>query len=157
VKKFATVLAVVGLLFTAGVNAKPTKEISAAPLGERSLFASGNVIQRIRLAGSVCLEGQPCAEEVAVAAAPAATEGGAARSGDEVYGAACMACHSAGVMGAPVTGDKGQWGPRIAQGTATLYKHAIEGFNAMPAKGGCASCSDDDIKAAVDVMIAKSK
>ncbi len=154
-KKLATVLAVVGLLFTAGVNAKPTKEISAAPLGERSLFASGNVIERIRLAGSVCLEGQPCAEEVVVAAPEAG--GGAARSGDDVYGAACAACHSSGVMGAPVTGEKGQWGARLAQGNNTLYKHAIDGFNAMPAKGGCASCSDDEIKAAVDVMIAKSK
>ncbi len=156
-KKFATVLAVVGLLFTAGVNAKPTKEISAAPLGERSLFASNNVIQRIRLAGSVCLEGQPCAEEVAVAAAPAASEGAVARSGEEVYNAACMACHSAGVMGAPVMGDKSQWSARITQGKETLYQHSINGFNAMPAKGGCASCSDDDIKAAVDFMVAKVK
>jgi cytochrome c5 len=155
VKKFATVMAVVGLLFTAGVNAKPTKEISAAPLGERSLFASSNVAQRIRLVGSVCLVGQPCAEEVV--AAPAATETAVARSGEEVYNAACMACHSAGVMGAPVTGDKGQWGARIAQGKETLYQHSINGFNAMPAKGGCASCSDDDIKAAVDFLVAKAQ
>ena len=67
------------------------------------------------------------------------------------------ACHSAGLMGAPVIGNKGQWGPRIAQGAATLHKHGIEGIRSMPPKGGCGTCSDDEIIAAVDVMIAKSK
>ena len=60
-------------------------------------------------------------------------------------------------MGAPVIGNKGQWGPRIAQGAATLHKHGIEGIRSMPPKGGCGTCSDDEIIAAVDVMIAKSK
>jgi cytochrome c5 len=57
-------------------------------------------------------------------------------------------------------GDKADWGPRIAQGKDTLYKHAIEGFNgakgAMPARGGNAKMSDEDVKAAVDYMVGLS-
>jgi cytochrome c5 len=60
-------------------------------------------------------------------------------------------------MGAPKTGDKAAWQPRIAQGKATLYQHAIGGIRAMPAKGGNASLSDADVKAAVDYLLAQAK
>jgi len=153
VKKIAMLLAAVGFVLATPVMAKSTQEISDRPLGERSLFSQRAIIERITMVGSVCLEGEPCA--AAVAAAPAA--GGAPRSGDEIVSAVCGGCHGAGVMGAPVIGNKGQWGPRIAQGKSTLYTHAIGGIRGMPAKGGCGTCSDDEIKAAVDVMIAKSK
>ena len=70
-------------------------------------------------------------------------------------------CHQTGVAGAPKLGDKADWGPRIAQGKDTLYKHAIEGFNgakgAMPPKGGNPALSDDDMKAVVDFMVAKAQ
>jgi cytochrome c5 len=92
---------------------------------------------------------------VAVAAAAAAPA--KARSGEEVYNLACTACHGAGIAGAPKTGDKAAWAPRIAQGAATLYEHSIKGFKAMPAKGGNPSLSDDEVKAAVDYQVAKSK
>ena len=152
-KKFAMLMAAVGFVLATPVMAKSTQEISDRPLGERSLFSERAIIERITMAGSVCLEGEPCA--AAVVAAPAA--GGAPRSGDEIVSAVCGGCHVAGVMGAPIIGNKGQWGSRIAQGKATLYKNAIGGIRGMPAKGGCGTCSDDEIKAAVDVMIAKSK
>ena len=61
-------------------------------------------------------------------------------------------------IGAPKAGDKAAWGPRVAQGKDTLYKHAIAGFNGskgvMPAKGGRTDLSDDLIKQAVDHMVA---
>lgn len=88
------------------------------------------------------------------AAAPAAASGD---KGQSVYNTACMACHSTGAAGAPKTGDKGAWGPRLAKGNATLYEHAIKGFNAMPAKGGNTALSDADVKAAVDYLVAQSK
>jgi cytochrome c5 len=88
----------------------------------------------------------------AVAAAPAK-----ARSGEEVYQLACTACHGAGIAGAPKTGDKAAWAPRIAQGAAILYEHSLKGFKAMPAKGGNTTLSDDEVKAAVDYQVAKSK
>lgn len=80
--------------------------------------------------------------------------------GKSVYGKACALCHAAGVAGAPKPGDKVDWGPRVAQGKETLYKHAIEGFTGakgmMPARGGNSTLSDDDVKAAVDFMADQS-
>jgi len=73
-------------------------------------------------------------------------------SGDQVYQQNCLACHSSGAMGAPKFGDKAAWGPRIAQGYDTLVKHAIEGIRMMPARGGNAALSDDEVAAAVAYM-----
>lgn len=106
---------------------------------------------RIKPAGNVCLEGDSsCGGAVAAA-------GGAPKSGEEVYAATCKMCHDTGVGGAPKTGDKAAWKPRIGQGLDTLHKNAIVGIRAMPPKGTCATCSDDEVKAAVDFIVAKSK
>ena len=90
-------------------------------------------------------------------AAVVATVALKAKSGEEVFNGACVACHGAGIAGAPKVGDKASWAPRIAQGLNTLYEHAIKGFKTMPAKGGQVALSDDDVKAAVDYQVAKSK
>lgn len=96
-----------------------------------------------------------------VAEAPAAAAAPENALGKAVFGKTCAMCHAAGVAGAPKPGDKADWGPRIAQGNETLYKHAIEGFTGakgmMPARGGGATLSDDEVKAAVDHMVALSK
>ena len=90
------------------------------------------------------------------AAAPAVAQA----AGQNTYNAACIACHGAGIAGAPKTGDKAAWSARIAQGTPTLYEHAIKGFQGkngvMPPKGG-STAPDADIKAAVDFMVAAVK
>lgn len=95
----------------------------------------------------------------APAAAPAPMAGNDA--GKSVYNKTCALCHAAGVAGAPKPGDKADWAPRLAQGMDTVYKHAIEGFNgakgAMPARGGGASLTDEQVKAAVDFMVDQSK
>ncbi|WP_280549971.1 c-type cytochrome [Halomonas sp. 11-S5] len=77
--------------------------------------------------------------------------------GAAIYNQICMACHETGAAGAPVRGNAEQWSARLEQGTDTLYSHAINGFNAMPAKGGNPSLSDDEVKAAVDHLIAPVK
>jgi len=111
------------------------------------------IAERIAPAGKVCMKGDACA-----AAAPAASaSSGGARSGSDVYSAHCAACHATGAAGAPKMGDAGAWSPRVAKGMETLYTHAINGFNAMPAKGLCMTCSDDEVKAAVDHMVEGSK
>ncbi len=74
------------------------------------------------------------------------------KSGEEVVKAGCSACHAAGAMGSPKIGDKGAWGPRIAQGYETLIKHASEGIRAMPARGGNPDLSDAEIAGAVAFM-----
>jgi len=108
---------------------------------------------RIQPVGELCLQGDECGS----AAAPTATASAGPRSGSEVYGAVCMACHTTGAAGAPVIGNASAWAPRIEQGLDTLISHAINGYNAMPAKGGCASCPDEEIQAAVEHLVAESK
>jgi cytochrome c5 len=96
----------------------------------------------------------------AMAQAPAAPAKLSADAGKKLYDTACMACHTSGIAGAPKMGDKLAWADRIKQGTPILYDHAIKGFQGkagvMPAKGG-STASDDEVKAAVDYMIAASK
>ena len=82
--------------------------------------------------------------------------------GKETYDVVCFACHAQGLAGAPKPGDKEAWPARIAQGNDVLYDHAINGYTGasgsmMPAKGGRADIADDDIKAAVDYMVAESQ
>lgn len=79
------------------------------------------------------------------------------RSGEAVYQASCVACHGSGVAGAPKIGDKAAWSSRVAQGNSVLIQHALQGFKGMPAKGTCSSCSDAEIKGAVEFLIQKSK
>jgi len=94
--------------------------------------------------------------EVSVVAAREASAGGAG-NGEQLFNTVCQACHAAGLAGAPKTGDKAAWKPRIAQGIDALYTSAINGKNAMPAKGGSMSSPDEDIKAAVDVLVGKAR
>lgn len=82
-----------------------------------------------------------------------------AADGKAVYSKACIACHASGAANAPRLGDKAAWAPRIAQGMEALYNVAKNGKpgTAMLAKGTCAACTDDDLKAAVDYMVSQSK
>jgi len=81
--------------------------------------------------------------------------------GQKTFQTACFACHGTGAAGAPKIGDKAAWAPRIAQGMATLEKHALGGFKGksgvMPPKGGRADLKDADVKAAVAHMVSQSK
>ena len=109
---------------------------------------------RIKPVGESCLQGDTSCGGPATPAA-----GGAPRSGDAVYNAACMACHATGAAGAPKVGDAAAWAPRIAKGKDALYASALGGVagTGMMAKGGCATCSDEEIHAAVDFMVAGSQ
>ena len=83
-----------------------------------------------------------------------------ADAGKKIYDSACVACHGAGVAGAPKVGDKAAWADRVTQGANVLYEHAIKGYQGkngyMPPKGG-STASDDEVKAAVDYMASASK
>jgi len=76
--------------------------------------------------------------------------------GKETYEKVCKACHEAGVSGAPKIGDTESWGIRAQKGEGVLIQHALNGLNAMPAKGGCVTCTDDEIKAGVSYLMAHS-
>jgi cytochrome c5 len=94
------------------------------------------------------------------APATAQAAGAGADAGKNLYNQTCAACHGAGIAGAPKFGDKAAWAPRIAQGSAVLYDHALKGFQGkagmMPPKGG-ATAPDAEVKAAVDYMAAAAK
>jgi len=83
------------------------------------------------------------------------------RDGQQVYQAACVACHDAGIAGAPKLGDKSQWAKHIAKGLDTLYASAVNGVQGsagvMPPKGGNPALSNAEVRAAVDYMVARSK
>ena len=85
----------------------------------------------------------------------------AAVDGQKVYQSACIACHGAGVAGAPMVGNAVAWAARIAAGSDSLYANAINGLvgssGVMPAKGGNTTLSDAEVKAAVDHMVSQSQ
>jgi cytochrome c5 len=83
--------------------------------------------------------------------------GVALADGQQIYQSSCQACHATGAAGAPKLGDKEAWAPRIAQGTDTLLKNATDGLRAMPPKGACAACTEDDLKAAIEYMVSQSQ
>lgn len=80
----------------------------------------------------------------------------APRTGEELYKATCFACHETGTAGSPKTGDTAAWAPRIAQGFDVLMKNALNGKNAMPAKGGVTDASEYEIARAVVYLTSKA-
>ena len=95
------------------------------------------------------------AKESASEAVSEVSDGGA--TGQKIYKQSCQACHANGVANAPKPGDKAAWAPRIATGMDAMLATAKKGKGAMPPKGTCMGCSDDDLKAAIEYMVNQSK
>ena len=158
--------AVVYLANLAGAGWKepaPTATASVAPATAPSATAQ---------ASSATIATTPAAAASASAAAPATTASAAAppstasatttasagaANGKAVYDETCHVCHATGLAGSPKFGDKAAWAPRIATGIDALHKAALNGLNAMPPRGGNASLSDAQVKAAVDYMVSAAK
>lgn len=120
---------------------------ATAPIGEASVVGEA--------------EEAPAVETVATAPEGAAGEADAGDMGKKVYDGLCISCHGSGIPGIPQFGDKAAWAPRIEQGIETLYSHSIDGFTGgsgmmMPPRGG-GSLSDEEVKAAVDYIVANSQ
>jgi cytochrome c5 len=119
------------------------------------------VVARIEPFGKVTLDGEAIEEDPELTRVNAAEAAPALLTGPQVYNAACLACHGGGIGGAPMTGDKAAWAPRIAQGMATLQKNAIDGLQGsagfMPPKGGRSDLSDGEINAAVAYLVEQAK
>lgn len=136
------------------------------------VFSQGFVMKTLVMAALVSLVAVGCGknggegENKAAAPAPAASAPAPAApvadnaAGEGVFKKVCSMCHQTGAAGAPVVGNKSDWGPRIAKGKDTLYKHAMEGFNgekgSMPARGGNPSLTDEEVKSAVDYMVGRA-
>ncbi|MCD6438044.1 MAG: cytochrome c5 family protein [Halomonas sp.] len=107
------------------------------------------IAERLAPVGQLCLQGQDCG----IAAAPAAASGGGEIDGEGIYNRICMACHETGAAGAPIRGDEAAWSARVEKGFATLLDHSINGFNAMPARGGNPNLSDEEMEAVTKYMV----
>ncbi|MFV8816169.1 c-type cytochrome [Haliea sp. E17] len=125
----------------------------AASAVELSDAQRADIEERIKPVGEVCMQGDSSCGGAAAAAASGP------RSGKDVFDSACMACHSTGAGGAPKMGDVAAWVDRIAKGMDTLHQHGLQGVpgTGMIAKGGCMSCSDEEVMAAVDYMVENSQ
>jgi cytochrome c5 len=144
------VLAVI-LYFVAGYMSGSVDEVKPTEV----------VLENIKPVGQVSIAGEP-GSEPAPEAAPAAAGGEAAaatgpKTGEQVYQAHCITCHGTGAAGAPKMGDAAAWAPRIAKGIDALLSSATNGKNAMPPKGLCMDCSEDELKGAIEYMTSKSK
>ena len=115
-----------------------------------AVASTDDIAERIKKVGEVCIEGADCAS--ATAATTVVSAGGA--NVESNYNKSCATCHNAGVAGAPKLADAAAWAPRLEKGMDTLYASSINGMPpAMPQKGMCFSCSDDDLRALVDYMV----
>ena len=68
------------------------------------------------------------------------------------YNKSCAVCHATGAANAPKTGDAAAWEPRLVKGMDVLVASVSSGLNAMPPKGMCFDCSDEDYKALIEFM-----
>ena len=148
----------IGLIIIARIIAANTSVANRAedPVYQRQ------VEERIQPVARVAIAGQDNTALAPPAAAPAVAATAAADlTGEQIYNQACVACHGAGVAGAPKLGDKAAWAPRIAQGMDTLHKHALQGFQGkagyMPPKGGRTDLSDQSVMNGVDYIVAAGK
>lgn len=121
------------------------------PVGDVAIREAGAPVPDIATQSPAAAGG---AQQTALAAAKPAV---GPADGKKIYDTACAMCHAAGVAGAPKTGDKVAWAPRIALGKDALYGSAIKGKNLMPPKGGAMAVPDADIKAAVDYLVSQGK
>ena len=143
------------------------------------LASAQNIADNIRPVGSVCMAGQACigatagdsgsvailvaaavedeVEEAVEMVAEETTVAAAASDFDPAgaYQANCFACHGTGAAGAPMLGDSEAWDTRMEKGMEAVMANAINGIGAMPARGICMSCSDDDLQLVVEYMLAQ--
>ncbi len=115
--------------------------LGAAPPGTRD-----EISQRLLPAGSICLAGDDCGTTMVSVST-------GARSGQDVYDTFCYACHTNGVSAAPIFGDRDAWSSRLDKGADELWQTTLSGINLMPQRGGCANCTDDELRAALDYML----
>jgi len=162
-KFFDTFMLVLGVLIAIAAGLYVLARVVSARTQEQHVLTDpamkAAVAERIAPVGKVAIAGQD--NSALEPAKPAEAAPAKDLGGEEVFNMACVACHGAGVAGAPKFGDKGAWAPRIAKGADTLHEHALKGFQGqtgfMPPKGGRTDLSDKSIMNAVDYMVSGSK
>jgi cytochrome c5 len=145
----------IGLIILARVIAGNTSLLHKKedPVYQQEVASRIEPVARVAVAGQDNTALSPAAAEPVVAAEDL--------PGETVYNQACVACHGAGIAGAPKLGDTAAWAARIAQGADTLHAHALQGFQGkagyMPPKGGRTDLSDQSVINAVDYIVGASQ
>ncbi len=75
------------------------------------------------------------------------------RDGQAIYYQSCVSCHEQGHGGAPKRGDNEEWMRRLDKGKDVLLENLKKGYNTMPAKGACFSCSDQELALVLDYLL----
>ena len=151
---------------------------------KNTIVLAQSIVENIRPIGEVCLVGQSCVgvkAELSINGVGSSTNelelspieekpedtqsevntneplGGESNGFDvsAAYQSSCFACHASGAAGAPLLGDAEAWESRLEKGMDALMTNVINGMNAMPAKGLCMDCSDNELQAIVDYMISQ--
>lgn len=127
-------------------------------LGSSSLLladeASRNqeIRDRIQSFGSECLQGQACAANTVKTRMTGGT-----RTGEAIYNTYCNTCHTTGIADSPLFGDAAAWAPRRSKGLQALLKTAIQGVNAMPPRGLCMDCSQEELLSSIEYILDNSR
>ncbi len=127
---------------------------SLNPRGRAELVGALVLIVRLRAAALVfaCLAVSACDSKAPPTAAEAAALHPADPALARLYAQSCKACHANPASGAPLVHDHEAWEPRWDKGLDVLTQHAVEGFQAMPAGGQCATCTARDYRALIRFM-----
>lgn len=113
----------------------------SAPMTPEAIFSRIKPVGVVEVAGG----GQPQSGLPAVKLS--------AKAGEERYKSTCAVCHETGVGGAPKFRNEADWKPRTAAGIDQMLQIAIQGKGAMPPKGTCMQCSDEELRMAIEYMI----
>jgi cytochrome c5 len=124
---------------------------------------SSVVERRLQPVGSVQVEGDASVDATAepkaqpindkAESAVADAELSDVADGKKIYTSYCAVCHAAGVAGAPKFRDEASWGARAKKPMSELVKSVNSGLNAMPPKGMCTNCTDEEFVAAISYML----
>lgn len=126
----------------------------AGPMAEVNHNSLGYMTKEDHLAIATYLKTVVSEEYLGI---PPSNEPPTLRRGKQVYVSSCVICHQDGKMSAPLIGNSANWYARLkSSGLTGLYRHAIHGYNSMPVKGACVTCSDNDIVASVDYILNES-
>lgn len=122
--------------------------LAAAALADTRTEA---IAERLQPVGEICMAGDACTGGASVQVAT-----GEPRDAAEIYQGKCAACHNTGVAGAPKLGEVSDWEARVAKGMEVVFENAWNGLNAMPPKGLCMDCSEQEMRATIEYMIDES-
>lgn len=133
----------------AGVAAAALMAATAAAIAADSRTEA--IAERLQPVGELCMAGEECTGASATMVAA-----GESRDPAEIYQSKCFSCHNTGVGGAPKMGSAEDWAPRAEKGMEVLFENAWNGFNAMPPKGICMDCSEQEMRETIQYMLDES-